>query len=51
MLQLFICGLSGDKSTLHSTDASFAYFSYLLTHGGIFNYPTSQASSTLPALV
>jgi hypothetical protein len=51
MLQLFISDLSGDKSTLHSVDASFAYFSYLLTHGGVSYDPTSQASSTLPALV
>ena len=51
MLQLFISDLSGDKSTLHSVDASVAPFSYLLTRGGVINYPTSQASSTIPALV
>lgn len=51
LCQLFISDLSGDKSTLHSVDASVAPFSYLLTCGGIFNDPTPQAYSTMSALV
>lgn len=51
LLQLFISDLSGDKSTLHSVDASVAYFSDPLTHGVIFNDSNPQVYSTMSALV